>query len=155
MRLVPAMVTFEILGPPAQNIDVHLGMCPSLHKWINSKFTSRKKIAIDIKEREGLWRSAFEVKHIGKAPAEMQPLTVLCCEITYPSGCCKAFFIALICWKWQDISVANTISMTRALNSLLDSITIRAARKEKHKNQHQTHSSLLLSANYWQQYFCM
>lgn len=73
MRLVPTMVTFESFGPPAQNIDVHVGMCPSLHKWIDSKFTSRKKIAVDIKEREGPWRGAFEVKHIGKAPAEMQP----------------------------------------------------------------------------------
>lgn len=26
--------------------------------------------------------------------------------------------MALICWKWQDISVASTISTTRVLNSL-------------------------------------
>lgn len=39
-------------------------------------------------------------------------------KVTHPSGCCKAFFIALICWKWQDISVANTISITNARNSL-------------------------------------
>lgn len=39
-------------------------------------------------------------------------------KATDPSGCCRKFFMALTCWKWQDISVASTISTTRARNSL-------------------------------------
>lgn len=34
------------------------------------------------------------------------------------SSCCKAVFMDFTCWKWQDMSVANTISMTRARSSL-------------------------------------
>lgn len=41
VRLIPTMVEFERFGPPAQNTDVHIGMCSSLPKWINSKFNSR------------------------------------------------------------------------------------------------------------------
>ena len=93
------MVTFASFGPPAQNRDVCIGGCQSTPKCTHSKFNSRKRTDVDIKKSEGLWRGAFEVKHNGKAPAEMQPLTAQCCEVTHPSGCCKAFFMALICWK--------------------------------------------------------
>lgn len=37
---------------------------------------------------------------------------------TDPSGCCRKFFMALTCWKWQDMSVASTISTTKARSSL-------------------------------------
>lgn len=39
-------------------------------------------------------------------------------KITYPSGCCKLFLIFLICWKWPDMSVDKTISITRFRRSL-------------------------------------
>lgn len=147
---------FESLGLPAQNIDVHMGMCPSLPKWIHSKFnTAERKLLWISKEERASGEVLLKLSTLAKLKCGL--LTALSCEVTHPSGCCKAFFMALICWKWQDISVANTISMTRALNSLSDSITMRAARKEKHKNQHQTHSRVFccLSANYWQQCLCM
>lgn len=32
--------------------------------------------------------------------------------------CVRAFLMVLICWKWQDMSVDITISITRALSSL-------------------------------------
>lgn len=41
-----------------------------------------------------------------------------CHRSTHASGCCRAVFIALICWKWQDMSVAITISITKVRNSL-------------------------------------
>lgn len=37
---------------------------------------------------------------------------------THASGCCRRLFMALICWKWQDMSVASTISTTRVRSSL-------------------------------------
>ena len=39
-------------------------------------------------------------------------------ESTDPSGCCRKFFMAFTCWKWHDMSVASTISTTRARSSL-------------------------------------
>lgn len=39
-------------------------------------------------------------------------------KITYPSGCCKLFLMFLICWKWPDMSVDKTISITRFRRSL-------------------------------------
>lgn len=38
--------------------------------------------------------------------------------ITYPSGCCKLFLMVLISWKWPDMSVDNTISITKFRSSL-------------------------------------
>jgi len=37
---------------------------------------------------------------------------------SYLSGTASKFFIVLICWKWFDISVANTSSITSERNSL-------------------------------------
>lgn len=37
---------------------------------------------------------------------------------TYPSVCCRLCLIVLICWKWPDMSVDKTISMTRVRSSL-------------------------------------
>lgn len=45
-------------------------------------------------------------------------LTVVKDKSTDPSGCCRKFFMVLTCWKWQDMSVASTISTTRARSSL-------------------------------------
>lgn len=39
-------------------------------------------------------------------------------SVTHPSGCCSVFLIVLICWKWQDISVLMTISITSVRSSL-------------------------------------
>lgn len=39
-------------------------------------------------------------------------------KVTYPSVCCRVCRIVLICWKWPDISVDKTISMTKLRNSL-------------------------------------
>lgn len=39
-------------------------------------------------------------------------------KVSHPSGCWRKFFMALTCWKWQDMSVARTISTTSALSSL-------------------------------------
>ncbi len=39
-------------------------------------------------------------------------------ECTYFSGIDRRFFMFLICWKWYDMSVASTISITRPRNSL-------------------------------------
>ena len=36
----------------------------------------------------------------------------------YLSSCCRAVFMDFTCWKWQDMSVANTISITKARSSL-------------------------------------
>lgn len=36
----------------------------------------------------------------------------------YLSSCCRADFMDFTCWKWQDMSVANTISITKARSSL-------------------------------------
>lgn len=46
--------------------------------------------------------------------AEPQPHPTRC----HLSNCCKAVFMDFTCWKWQDMSVASTISMTRARSSL-------------------------------------
>lgn len=40
---------------------------------------------------------------------------------THPSGCCSVFLMVLICWKWQDISVLMTISITSVRSSLWES----------------------------------
>ncbi len=39
-------------------------------------------------------------------------------KVSHPSGSWRKFFMALTCWKWQDMSVAKTISTTSALSSL-------------------------------------
>lgn len=44
---------------------------------------------------------------------------------THASGCCRALFMALICWKWQDMSVANTISTTRFRSSLKERLRVK------------------------------
>lgn len=50
--------------------------------------------------------------HLTLAYAQPHP------TISHLSSCCKAVFMDFNCWKWQDMSVANTISMTRARSSL-------------------------------------
>lgn len=52
--------------------------------------------------------------HIALTLASPQPRPTRC----HLSSCCKAVFMDFTCWKWQDMSVANTISMTRARSSL-------------------------------------
>ncbi len=39
-------------------------------------------------------------------------------KVSHPSGSWRKFFMVLTCWKWQDMSVAKTISTTSALSSL-------------------------------------
>lgn len=81
---------------------------------------------------DGLWHlEPGEFLHPGKSvayqlPAYVRPiLTAPTLAMTQPhpprchlSSCCKAVFMHFTCWKWQDMSVANTISMTRARSSL-------------------------------------
>lgn len=44
---------------------------------------------------------------------------------THASGCCRRLFMTLICSKWQDMSVASTISTTRLRSSLKALMAVR------------------------------
>ena len=54
---------------------------------------------------------------------------------THASGCWRKFFMALICWKWQDMSVASTISTTKARNSLQQRRGWREWEREREKER--------------------
>ena len=61
-----------------------------------------------------------------------KPYESMISQATHASGCCRAVFMALICWKWQDISVAITISITKVRNSLLG-IAVKKRQESKEK----------------------
>jgi len=62
-----------------------------------------------------LWGDTAKAK--GDRTTEKQVRCVFV-KVSHPSGCWRKFFMALTCWKWQDMSVARTISTTSALSSL-------------------------------------
>lgn len=63
-------------------------------------------------------------------------------KATDPSGCCRKFFMAFTCWKWQDISVASTISTTRALSSLDENKKERGGKKGEENMSHVLYNEL-------------
>lgn len=76
-------------------------------------------------------RHAWKVPRHGQVPARTL-IKTRCHTPTHASGCCSAVFMALICWKWQDMSVAITISMTKVRNSLPETPHGEKGMKVKH-----------------------
>jgi len=55
---------------------------------------------------------------------QQNTMALLLEKSAYLSGTARRFFIALICWKWFDMSVARTSSITSDRNSLQSTTTI-------------------------------
>lgn len=90
------------------------------HLFHHTVYTSHHPVVMSTATQE-VWHI-----FIGKTHRRTHSLTPSCSQtlrensgsVTHPSGCCSVFLIVLICWKWQDISVLMTISITSVRSSL-------------------------------------